>query len=120
MALGLLQPGETQLDGQFSELDPYRFYSDIEIENSPEAKIKLASRDEAIRIVLGLGNVDFGARNYASLYLVGWQEDSPVPVELANKRSDRLDETLLVVELPFAPTNMPTGENSHPDAGGIW
>ncbi len=99
--LGALPSGKTQIDDIVSDLDTFgRFYRSIDPGDNPREILKLAGRDTAVKTILGLNNGVHSRPDFAGLHLVGWQDGSPMQVELTNTNGDKMDETLLVVGLP--------------------
>ncbi len=106
LMLNTLPPGQTSVADTTSTLESYRFYQALDFTNDPQELSKLASRDIAAKAVLGLDN------NWNHLpdildgvYLIGWQEGSPLAINLNNNDSDQMTETLLLIELPVEINN---------------
>ncbi|MFQ5613469.1 MAG: hypothetical protein ACE5H9_15195 [Anaerolineae bacterium] len=101
--LGTLPPGETRVDGTVYALSSKSaFYRQVVGVDGRPDDLALVSRDVAARAMLGLNRNSVVRKDLAGLHLVGWQAGSPLPVDLANRRSDRMSETLLLVGLPLA------------------
>jgi hypothetical protein len=99
--LGMLPPGETQVDGTTYKLNANgRFYQFANFGENSKETMKLASRDMTVKAVLGLNDNENSPRNLSGLYLVGWQERSPMQVKLVGRGGDKMDDALLVVGLP--------------------
>jgi hypothetical protein len=101
LELGTLPVGENPVRGQLSPVGYSNFYPQPVNSQSSEETIALASRDTAVRAVLNTNYYRPIPLPTTPLYLVGWQEGSPVPVNLPDYSFDRQDETLLMLTLPF-------------------
>lgn len=103
LELGTLTPGETPVNGRLDRYYGYSNFYDVTNlpANAPET-LELASRDITIRAALGLNTYSNNGLKLNGLYLTGWQRRSPLEVELVDRRSDQLAETLLLVGLPLA------------------
>lgn len=109
--LGSLPVGETRVDTVAETLDEYSpdFYlpayptdGDFSAGLPAEARMRLISRDTAVRSLVTDTYGDTELRLPADrLYLVGWQEQPLLTIELPDTTHDKLSETLVVVSLPY-------------------
>jgi len=100
--LDSLPPGETTVDGKiFTRMNQRSLYGFSNQDISDEETLRWTSRDMAAKTVLGQTNsggiVQFSQSR--AIYLLGWQEDSPVQATLPDRRNRYIAETLLFIRL---------------------
>jgi hypothetical protein len=100
--IGTIPVGETQVNHRFVSFYGSNNFYDVNGQSNPRQALELASRDIALKTVLGIDNYGNGSLNISGLYLAGWQAGSPVEVTLTNSGSDTREETLLLVGLPVS------------------
>jgi hypothetical protein len=102
LALGTLPPGETTVNGRLIRRYAYNNFFDTNRNDLTSAEIlDLASRDVAMKTVLRIHQHNHWSNLVEGLYLAGWQNGSPVNVNLVDQNSHRREDTLLLVGLPF-------------------
>lgn len=109
--LDTLPVGETSVDTVAEVMDdyslafylpPYQTIDDFPAELSSEARLRLISRDTAVRAVTTNYYGDTELRLPADqLYLFGWQERPLLGVDLPDTSHDTLSETLIMMSLPY-------------------
>jgi hypothetical protein len=82
LELGTLPVGENPVNGRLSAIGYSNFYPQPANNQTSEETIALASRDTAVRAALNTNYYQPTPLPTRPLYLVGWQEGSPVPVDL--------------------------------------
>lgn len=102
--VGTIPSGETQIDNSFVPHYSSSNFYDVNGQRNPRQAVDLASRDIALKTILGIDDYGNWNLNVPGLYLVGWQADSPIEVTLANSRSDARGDTLLLLGLPSSGT----------------
>lgn len=102
VAVGPLPPGETKIDDRLMSYNTYSNFYDIPANAGPTETIDLISRDIAVRAILN-SNYYYpnNQTSLTGLYLVGWQSGSPVQVALAGYSGQPIEDTLLLVGLPY-------------------
>ena len=99
--IGSLPPGESQINGLVSQHNSYGNFYDTNSSQEPDEALRLASRDIAMQGLLYIDNYQRTKPALTGLILAGWQDGSPVNIDLVDQRSTGQQETLLLVSLPY-------------------